>query len=82
MYSLLILLTLLGGYCFLGLLSDSKQSESRSRTWLLSLGLVIVNVAAIYTHFYAFFVMAAEMAFLAMWWFLRCMGEQQQGRYN
>ncbi len=60
MYTLVTFLCLLSSYLLLRALEE--------KVGLLWGGYILVNVLAVYSHFYAFFVLAFHLLFLLVWW--------------
>ena len=46
-------------------LHDARPTGGTNGLWVLY---ALTNVAAIYTHYYAFFLVAAQSLYLAVWW--------------
>lgn len=60
MYTVLVALCAVAAWCQLKLIAHyTTAGLSQSRTWLLWAGYVLACIAAIYTHYYAFFFIAA-----------------------
>jgi len=64
MYTLVTFLCLLSTYLLLRIM------EGRGRRVLLWTAYVLSNVVAVYTHFYAFFVLAFQVILFVCWWAL------------
>jgi mannosyltransferase len=73
MYTLVTFLCLLSTYLLLRAISGD------GRRALLWTAYVVTNVVAVYTHFYAFFVLAFQLLFLLCWWALGRRGRLRQG---
>jgi mannosyltransferase len=77
MYTLLTLLCLLSSYVLLLIVQRSAPSppgENRSGAWvdaLLWLAFTLVTVAALYTHYFAFFILAFQGVYLLLVWIRR-----------
>lgn len=72
MYTLVTFLCLLSTYLLL------RMMDGQGRRSLLWAGYVVANVIAVYTHFYAFFVLAFQAVFLLCWWGLWGRGRARQ----
>jgi 4-amino-4-deoxy-L-arabinose transferase-like glycosyltransferase len=73
MYTLVTFLCLLSTYLLLRVMGGS------GRRALLWTAYVVTNVVAVYTHFYAFFVLAFQLLFFVSWWVLERTGRLRQG---
>jgi mannosyltransferase len=70
MYTLLTFLCLLSSYLLLKALERRASPYLKGSLWkgsLLWLAFVVANVAAAYTHYFAFFVMASQGIYLVAW---------------
>lgn len=66
MYALVTMLGVLSCWLLLRALADVERRQRTSPLlWLL---LVLVNIAAVYSHYYAFFLVAFQVVFLALCW--------------
>ncbi len=65
MYTLLTFLCLLSSYLLL-LITDERLSQERRR--ILWLGLTLAHVLAVYTHYFAFSVIAFQIVYFLAWW--------------
>jgi len=72
MYTLVTFLCLLSTYLLLRIMDGQGR---RSTLWA---GYVLSNVIAVYTHFYAFFVLAFHALFFLSWWALWSRGRVRQ----
>jgi len=72
MYTLVTFLCLLSTYLLLRVM-DGQGSHH-----LLWTGYVLTNVVAVYTHFYAFFVLAFQALFFLAWWVLWARGRVRE----
>ncbi len=70
MYTLITFLGLLSSYCLLRALQPSSLSSPSSRRGRWWLAFVLANVAAVYTHYFAFVIIAFQLAF-ALWALVR-----------
>jgi mannosyltransferase len=73
MYTLVTFLCLLSTYLLL------RVTGGEGRRALLWTGYVVANVVAVYTHFYAFFVLAFQVLFFLCWWALGSRGRLREG---
>jgi 4-amino-4-deoxy-L-arabinose transferase-like glycosyltransferase len=62
MYTLLVFLSLLSGVCLL----RAVQAQTAGRSWAWWAAFALSGVAALYTHYYAAFVLVSQ-AFYALW---------------
>ncbi len=69
MYTLVTLLCLLSSYLLL------RAVEGKGKAGFLWGGYIMVNILAVYSHFYAFFVLAFHLLFLLVWWAVNRKGD-------
>jgi len=69
MYTLVTFLCLLSSYLLL------RALEGEGKAGFLWGGYILVNVLAVYSHFYAFFVLAFHLLFLLVWWAVKRKGD-------
>jgi len=74
MYTLVTFLCLLSTYLLLRIMD---RRERRAIQWV---AYVLINVVAVYTHFYAFFVLAFQFLFWLCWWALSSRGRARKRR--
>jgi 4-amino-4-deoxy-L-arabinose transferase-like glycosyltransferase len=72
MYTLVTFLCLLSTYLLLRIVGGSGR---RALMWA---AYVLTNIVAVYTHFYAFFVLAFQFLFFFCWWVLWSRGQIRQ----
>ncbi len=72
MYTLLVFLCLLSSYLLLLVVHRSEHAKQSPLTWrtlALWTGFTLINVAAIYTHYFALFVLGSQALYvLLVWW--------------
>lgn len=73
MYTLVTFLCLLSTYLLL------RVTAGDGRRALLWTAYVVTNVVAVYSHFYAFFVLAFQLLFFLGWWALESRWRPRQG---
>lgn len=70
MYTLVTFLCLLSSYLLLRALGGERKAR------FLWGGYIFVNILAVYSHFYAFFVLAFQAFFLLVWWVVNRKGDR------
>ncbi|MCJ7666815.1 MAG: glycosyltransferase family 39 protein [Anaerolineae bacterium] len=70
MYTLVTFLCLLSSYLLLRALGGERKAR------FLWGGYIFVNILAVYSHFYAFFVLAFQAFFLLVWWGVNRKGDR------
>lgn len=70
MYTLVTFLCLLSSYILLRALGGERKAR------FLWGGYIFVNILAVYSHFYAFFVLAFQAFFLLVWWVVNRKGDR------
>ncbi len=69
MYTLLTFLCLLSSYLLLLAIQSANQAQKRWQTLALWAAFTLTNIAAVYTHYFAFFVLSFQALYLFLvWW--------------
>jgi len=73
MYTLVTMLGVLSSWLLLAALDTDGTAPAAARPWAnrsIWAAYALTNIVAIYAHYYAFFIVAFQAMFLAIWWLL------------